>query len=49
MPAELLNHWRAFFMLEEETAGEVQENTGIPAVSPDISTQCNDVMRILNG
>ncbi|ENG2093179.1 hypothetical protein Q4R32_13590 [Morganella morganii] len=46
MPADLLNHWRAFFMLEEEAAGEAGENT---VVSPDISTQCNDVMRILNG
>ncbi|EMI7476549.1 hypothetical protein RNA47_000174 [Morganella morganii] len=49
MPADLLNHWRAFFMLEEEAAGEVGENTVAPTVSPDISTQCNDVMRILNG
>ncbi|CDK63389.1 MULTISPECIES: hypothetical protein [Morganella] len=49
MPADLLNHWRAFFMLEEEAAGEAGENTVVPTVSPDISTQCNDVMRILNG
>ncbi|MBA5808557.1 hypothetical protein F9883_11780 [Morganella morganii] len=49
LPADIINHWRAFFMLEEDAAG-VNHGTGTaPAVPSDIDSQCKDVMRILNG
>ncbi|MEX9688391.1 MULTISPECIES: hypothetical protein [unclassified Providencia] len=50
LPANIITHWQAFFMPEQENTTENQQTTAsIASVRTDIESQCHDVMRAING
>ncbi|ERT11405.1 hypothetical protein [Photorhabdus temperata] len=50
LPANVLRHWQAFFMLNAQENDLGTEPVSVNCeVSDDITVQCNDVMRVLNG